>query len=128
MPETFWSTWTPRMLSVFRIMMALLFLQHGTSKFFGFPVAAPEHMALFPDQIAGAIELVGSLFLLVGLFSRLAAFIMSGEMAVAYFMVFAPKGFFPFATRGELAVLFCLSFLYLVFAGPGPWSLDARRS
>ena len=95
--------WTPRMLSVFRIVVALLYLQHPLAKFFAFPhVAAFDNLQPFSlIWVAGVIELVGSLLLLVGLFTRPAAFILSGEMAVAYFMVHAPRGFFPLVTGGE---------------------------
>ena len=121
--------WTPRMLSVLRIMAALLFLQYGLSKYFGWPANPPANFTMFSlIGLAGAIELVGSLLLLVGLWSREAAFIMSGEIAVAYFMRRAPNGFFPQVNLGGLEVLFCFVFLYLFFAGPGPWSVDAARS
>lgn len=121
------ATWSPRLLSVLRIVAALLFLQHGLAKLLHFP-----HVAMF-DQLqlfsllgfAGVIELVGSVLLLIGLFTRPAAFIMSGEMAVAYFMAHGPRGFFPILNQGELALLFCFVFLYLAAAGGGPWSLDA---
>ncbi len=120
--------WTPRMLSVLRIMAALLFLQYGLSKYFGFPAHPPVNFTMFSLLgLAGAIELVGSLLLLIGLFSREAAFIMSGEIAVAYFMRRAPNGFFPQVNGGGLEVLFCFVFLFLFFAGPGPWSVDAAR-
>jgi len=120
--------WTPRMLSVLRIIAALLFLQYGLSKYFGFPARPPANFAMFSlIGLAGAIELVGSVLLLIGLFSREAAFIMSGEIAVAYFMRRAQNGFFPQVNGGGLEVLFCFVFLYLFFAGPGPWSVDAAR-
>jgi putative oxidoreductase len=126
--EAHLNAWTPRMLSVLRIMAALLFLQYGLSKYFGFPAKPPVNFARFSlIGLAGAIELVGSLLLLAGVFSREAAFIMSGEIAVAYFMRRAPNGFFPQVNGGGLEVLFCFVFLYLFFAGPGPWSVDAAR-
>jgi putative oxidoreductase len=105
-----------------RIVVALLFLQHGLSKFFGFPEAGPPLAGLI--ILAAIIETVGSLLLLVGLFTRVAAFVMSGEMAFAYFMVHLPKSFYPAVNGGSLAVLYCFVFLYLVFAGGGPWSID----
>jgi putative oxidoreductase len=120
--------WTPRMLSVLRIVAALLFLQYGLSKYFGFPAHPPPNFSMGSlIGLAGAIELLGSLLLLAGLWSRGAAFIMSGEIAVAYFMRRAPNGFFPQVNGGGLEVLFCFVFLFLFFAGPGPWSVDAAR-
>ena len=123
------TAWSPRMLSVLRIIVALLYLQHGLAKHFAFP-----HVAMFDNLqpfslvwFAGVIEIVGSLLLLLGLFTRAAAFVMSGEMAVAYFMVNAPRGFFPILNQGELAVLFCFVFLYLSVAGGGAWSVDEQR-
>lgn len=125
--EAFWAEWTPRVLGVVRIVVALLFLQHGLSKFFGFPGAAPATLLLFPHIIGGAIEVAGSLLLLVGLFTRVAALIMSGEMAVAYWMAHAPRSPYPISNGGESAIMFCFIFLYIGFAGVGAWSLDARR-
>jgi putative oxidoreductase len=119
--------WTPRMLSVLRIMTALLFIAHGTSKYFGFPASLGNIPMFSLYGVAGLIELVFGTLLLLGLFSRIAAFILSGEMAVAYFIGHAPQSFFPLLNGGEPAVLFCFIFLYLAFAGPGPWSLDAMR-
>jgi len=120
--------WTPRMLSVLRIMAALLFLQYGLSKYFGWPANPPANFRMVSlIGLAGAIELLGGLLLLAGLWSREAAFIMSGEIAVAYFMRRAPNGFFPQVNGGGLEVLFCFVFLFLFFAGPGPWSVDAVR-
>jgi putative oxidoreductase len=115
------------MLSVLRIVTALLFIEHGTMKLLGFPPSEfhPELLSLF--GIAGVIEITGGLLVLLGLFTRPAAFILSGEMAVAYFTAHLPGGFFPILNHGESAVLFCFVFLYLVFAGPGAWSLDERR-
>ena len=119
--------WAPRTLSVLRIVTALLFLSHGTSKLLNLPVmrASPEPWSL--SWIAGVLELVGGALLTLGLFSRATAFILSGEMAVAYFLAHAPQAFLPIENRGELAVLYCFVFLYLWVAGPGPWSLDAVR-
>ncbi len=117
--------WTPYVLSLLRIMAALLLLQHGTQKMLGFPPSGrpgPEFLSLL--WFAGVIELVGGLLLLLGLFSRATAFILSGFTAAAYFMAHAPQDFFPILNRGELAALYCWVFFYLVFAGPGPLSLD----
>lgn len=118
---------SPQILSILRIMTALLLLQHGLSKFLGFPVAMnpPPMFSLY--WFAGVIEIVGGVLLLIGLFSRWTAFILSGELAFAYFLGHAPKGFYPLANGGEAAVLFCFAFLYLAAAGPGPWSVDAAR-
>ena len=117
----------PYLLSLLRIMSALLLLQHGTQKLLDFPAraagrAAPEFLSLI--WWAGAIELVGGVLLAVGLFSRPVAFILSGELAFAYFIGHAGRGFFPILNAGELAALYCFVFLYLAAAGPGPWSLD----
>ena len=112
----------PYLLSILRIAAALLFLQHGLSKFFGFPAAGPPLAGLV--IVAASIETFGGLVLAIGLFTRWAALIMSGEMAFAYFIGHAPHSFFPLVNHGESAVLFCFVFLYFVFAGPGPWSLD----
>lgn len=120
---------SPRVLSVVRIMTGLLLLQHGLMKFIGFPVAPqsypPPMFSLF--WIGGVIEIVGGVLIVLGLFTRSAAFILSGQLAVAYFMFHAPKSFYPLANGGEAAVLFCVVFFYLIFAGPGAWSIDAQR-
>lgn len=118
---------SPIILSVLRVVVALLFIEHGTMKLFGFPAsghAGPPFMSLF--GLAGVIEVVGGLFVLFGLYTRVAAFIMSGEMAFAYFMVHIHHGIFPALNGGDAAVMFCFVFLYLVFAGGGAISLDAR--
>lgn len=119
--------WSPQVRSVLRIVAALLFMQHGSAKLLHFPAQAgfgPLHlMSLIGIQ--GLIELVGGGLLAIGLFSRTVAFILSGDMAVAYFMAHFPQGWLPIVNEGDLAVLFCFSFLYLWAAGPGPWSLDA---
>jgi putative oxidoreductase len=116
----------PYVLSLLRIMAALLFLQHGLSKFFGFPSGNAPHFVLFDmEWFSAAIELVGGILVTLGLFTRVAALIMSGEMAVGYFLIHAPHSFYPYLNHGELAIMYCFVFLYLVFAGPGPWSLDA---
>ena len=123
------TAWSPRLLSVVRIMSGLLLLQHGTGKLLKFPagvVPANFSIATMPGY-AGIIEFVCGILLVIGLFSRPAAFVASGMTAVAYFTVHAPQGFFPILNRGELAVLYCFVFLYLAAAGPGPWSIDAAR-
>jgi putative oxidoreductase len=120
--------WSPEMLGLLRIFVALLYLQSGLSKYIGFPAPPPANFTAFSLMgLAGVIETVGSLLLLVGLFTREAAFIMSGEMAVAYFKVRAPLGFYPLLNNGRLDALFCFVFLYFVFAGPGAWSIDGIR-
>jgi putative oxidoreductase len=117
--------WAPRVLSVVRIIVALLFLEHGTQKLLDFP-PGPNHPAMFTlSWVQGVIELVGGLLLALGLFTRPVAFILSGDMAVAYFMAHAPRGFFPMLNGGDAAILYCFIFLYIAAAGPGPWSLDA---
>ena len=112
----------PYVLSILRIVTALLFLEHGLSKVFGFPVAGPPLTGLL--IVAAFLETVGALFVLVGAYTRIVAFILSGEMAVAYFMAHEPRSFFPLANGGDAAILFCFVFLYLVFAGGGPLSVD----
>ncbi|WP_029351350.1 DoxX family protein [Bosea sp. 117] len=122
------ASWTPRILSVLRIAAAALVLQHGTTKVLGFPVTQMTGVSLTAlPGIAGLIELIGGALLLIGLFSRPAAFILSGMTAVAYFLVHAPQNFFPIINGGELAALYSFVFLFLFFAGPGPWSVDAAR-
>ena len=123
------SAFSPVMLSILRIMTGLLFLEHGTQKFLSFPAG---EMAGFgwtfagPPAYAGIIELVAGALIAVGLFTRTAAFVAAGTMAVAYFMVHAPQNFFPINNMGEAAILYCFVFLYLFFAGPGPISVDAK--
>ena len=118
--------WVPRILSIFRIMYGLLFLEHGTSKILHFPQATNSHaLEIFSlGGISGLLELVGGLLLAIGLFTRPVAFIAAGEMAVAYFMVHAPQGFFPLLNLGELAILYCFAFLLMAAAGGGSWSVD----
>ena len=123
--------YSPYLLSILRIVTALLFVEHGLSRLFGFPSPLPTPALFSMLWFAGAIELAGGALLLAGLFTRTAAFIMSGEMAAAYFLSHAPRGFFPILNNGDGAILYCFIFLYIVFAGAGPWSLDAvwrRRS
>jgi len=121
------SRWQPQLHAILRIVVGLLFLEHALSKFFAFPVPFPVH-PLPPLLIAaGVIELLGGILVTLGLFTRIAAFIASGEMAVAYFMSHFPKSFWPIANMGEAAILFCFIFLYIAAAGPGAWSIDAAR-
>jgi putative oxidoreductase len=122
------TTWAPRMLSVLRIMTGLLFLAHGSQKLLNFPPRtnpAPELLSLF--GIGGLLELVGGALIVLGLFTRPVAFLLAGEMAVAYFMFHAPRNFFPTLNGGDASILFCFVFLYLFTAGGGIWSLDAQR-
>ncbi len=121
------SALSPYFLALLRIVAALLFLSHGTMKLLGFPPSnfQPPLLSLF--GLAGVVEITGSTLLVLGLFTRPAAFILSGEMAVAYFTAHLPHGFFPILNHGESAVLFCFIFLYLVFAGPGAFSIDGIR-
>ena len=124
--NSFYASWTPRLLSVLRIVAAFLFIAHGAQKLFGFlaPPGAPSPPLLSVMGIGGVLEFLGGLLLLVGLFTRPVAFILSGMMAVAYFMAHAPGGFWPLQNKGELAVLYCFVFLFLSVAGGGEWSLD----
>ncbi|HEY3637867.1 MAG TPA: DoxX family protein [Rhizomicrobium sp.] len=118
--------WSPRMLAVLRIVVALLFMEHGLMKIFGFPAPMGAGGSLPPlIQVAGWLETIGPPLLVLGLFTRPVAFLLSGEMAVAYFMAHAPQSFWPVLNHGEAAVLYCFVFLFLVFAGPGAFSLDA---
>jgi putative oxidoreductase len=120
------TVWSPRVLSVLRIVAALLFLEHGLMKVLHFPAAQPGVPTPLPPLLLAAawIEIVGGALIALGLFTRPAAFICSGEMAVGYFMVHFPTSFWPGINRGDGAILFCFVFLYLAFAGGGAWSLD----
>jgi len=119
--------YSPYVLSALRIIAALLLLQHGLSKFFGFPMASKPPQMFSLIWFAGALEIVGGVLLLVGLFTRSVAFVLSGLLAFAYFIGHYPRGFYPIANGGEAAVLFCFVFFYLIFAGGGPWSVDSMR-
>jgi putative oxidoreductase len=126
-----WRSWAPCLLSVLRVIAAFLFTQAGTAKLFAFPAAILPEGGTAPVWsligLAGILEAFGGLFLLVGLFTRPVAFLLSGQMAVAYFMGHAPQGFWPVLNQGMPAILFCFIYLYLSAAGPGPWSIDAMR-
>jgi len=125
MSETL-SRYAPQARAVFRIAVALLFIQHGTQKLLGFPAAA-QPMPLNGLFITGGLlEIFGGIAIAIGLFTRPVAFVLSGMMAVAYFMFHSPANFYPALNGGDAAVLFCFAFLYLVFAGPGAWSVDGR--
>ena len=119
--------YAPYALSVLRIIAGFLFLQHGTQKLFAFPMppsgGKPPLASLY--GVAGLFEFAGGTLIMIGLLTRPVAFLLSGQMAVAYFTVHAPQGFWPAKNQGEAAVLFCFLFLYFAFSGPGPWSLDA---
>jgi putative oxidoreductase len=124
------AAWAPRVLSLLRIMTALLLLQFGMAKMLGFPVF--EYLnnvpRFSPPWFAGVLELFGGALLLIGLFTRPVAFVLSGLMAFAYFIGHAPKGFIPLTNGGNMAILFCFVLFYLAFAGGGAWSIDALRS
>ena len=126
-----WRAWSPLLLSVLRIVTAFLFMQVGTAKLFAFPGAIMPGGGTAPvaslPGVAGVLEAFGGLFLLLGLFTRPVAFLLSGEMAVAYFIGHAPQGFWPVLNGGAPAALYSFLFLYLSAAGAGPWSVDALR-
>ena len=121
-----WRAWSPAVLSLLRIVSGLIFLEHGTAKFLGYP-----HLQQLPRMgsmgwYGGILELVGGVLLVLGLFSRPVAFLLSGEMAIAYWYSHFPRSPFPAVNGGDAAILFCFVFLYIAFAGPGPWSVDRR--
>lgn len=119
--------WRPYMLSVLRIMSGLIFLAHGTGKLLSFPTMERAPEAFGRSWFAGVIELVAGALITVGFLTRPAAFLASGTMAFAYFLAHAPRSFYPLLNGGDAAILYCFVFLYFVFAGPGPWSVDATR-
>src|SRR6516162_8604694 len=122
------TTWSPRVLSIFRIILGLLFLEHGTSKYLSLPVSPTTGVSLLSlSGINGIIELVGGVLIVLGLFTRPVAFILAG-VAIAYFIAHAPRGFFPLLNGGELAIIYCFVFLYLAVVGGGVWSLDHLRT
>jgi putative oxidoreductase len=127
--EAFGTAWAPRLLSVLRIMTGLLLLEHGLGKIFKFPVVPAFAKVEVPSMVgvSGILELIGGVLLVIGLFSRSVAFILSGMCAVGYFMFHAPRGFYPILNNGDAIILFAFLLLYIAAAGPGPWSIDAAR-
>jgi len=125
--KKFLISWAPYMLSVLRVVAGFVFLQHGMQKLFGYPSAPPGGKPPLASLygVAGLLEFFGGLLILLGLFTRPVAFLLSGEMAFAYFTAHAPQGFWPVKNQGEAAVLYCFIFLYFVCAGGGRWSMDA---
>ncbi|MBY5665403.1 DoxX family protein [Rhizobium leguminosarum] len=122
------SAYQPYGLAALRIITALLFIEHGTMKLFAFPVAQMEGSLPPLMLFAALLELTGGILILVGLLTRPVAFLLAGEMAVAYFMAHAPSSFFPAVNQGDAAILFCFVFFYLVFAGPGAFAVDNRKT
>ncbi len=126
-----WRSWAPQLLSILRVVAAFLFLQFGSAKWFAFPAAIMPGGGTAPmgslAWFAAVLEVVGGALLFLGLFTRPVAFILAGEMAIAYFHGHAPNGFWPVLNQGTPAVMFCFLYLYISAAGPGPWSLDAKR-
>ena len=129
MQFTWLSRWQPQLLALLRIVAALLFMEHGLAKLLHFPVPQPGVPDPLPTILVAAavIEIVGGILVTLGLFTRVAAFLMSGEIAIGYFMAHAPKSFWPIVNQGEAAILYCFIFLYIAAAGPGAWSLDGVR-
>jgi putative oxidoreductase len=122
------AAYEPQFRSLLRIVTGLLFLQHGTQKLLSFPDASKPMVDIASLMgLAGIIEFVGGILFIIGLFTRPVAFIAAGFTAVAYWMAHAPQGIYPILNAGELAILYCFVFLYFVAAGPGPWSVDAKR-
>ena len=125
LPDTFVEAWGPGALGLLRVVTGFMFMAHGMQKILGFPVGrATQTVLLSLSGVAGLMELIGGALILLGLFTRPVAFLLSGEMAFAYFMAHAPQGFWPLLNRGELAALYSFVFLFLAVAGGGAWSLD----
>lgn len=126
-----WRSWAPYFQSILRVIAAFLFIPHGTAKLFAYPMALLPNGGTIPLAsqlgVAGILETFGGLCLLLGLFTRPVAFLLAGEMAVAYFTSHAPRGFWPLVNQGEIAVFFAFVWIYFSAAGPGPWSIDALR-
>ena len=126
--DTIFAQWTPRMVSILRIMTGVLFLEHGTAKLLAFPPPTNPSPALASLLgVQGLIEIVGGILIVIGLLTRPVAFILAGDMAVAYFMAHAPRAMYPVLNGGDTAILYCFIFLFLCFAGGGPWSIDETR-
>jgi putative oxidoreductase len=124
--ESFLRPWSPQLLSILRIVAGILLLEHGTSKYLNFPVGPMNNMSISSmSGVAGVLEFIGGALLILGLFTRPVAFILSGMTAVAYFYAHFPRGFFPLLNGGELAAFYCFTLLYIASAGGGPWSADA---
>jgi len=127
-----WISWAPKLRSVLRMAAAFMFILAGTMKLFAFPIGMPPDNGTAQPMtqvwIGGVLEAFGGLLMLIGLFTRPVAFLLAGEMAVAYFQFHAPQSFYPIINHGEAAVLYCFIWLYISAAGPGPWSVDAMRS
>jgi putative oxidoreductase len=121
------SRWSPQILSVVRIVVGLLFLEHGTQKLFGFPFGGSHPAIVSLSGLQAIIELIGGVLIVLGLLTRPVAFLICGNMAVAYFMVHFPRGFYPVNNGGDSSILYCFIFLYMVFAGPGSLSVDSLR-
>jgi len=126
-----WRSWAPQFRSILRIVSGLLFIPLGSMKLFAWPMGMPPNNStahlLSQIGIGGILEFVGGILLVIGLCTRPVSFVLSGEMAVAYFQFHAPTGFWPMMNQGQPAILFCFIFLYLSAAGAGPWSVDALR-
>jgi putative oxidoreductase len=116
---------SPQLLSLMRIAVGITFVEHGTQKLLGFPVPAPGALGTFLLLFTGILETVGGTLMTLGLLTRIAAFLLSGELAVGYWWMHAPRSMFPMANGGEAMVLYCFVFLYIAAVGAGPWSLDA---
>ncbi len=124
----FLAPWSQQILSICRIIVGLLFLEHGTSKYFSLPISPTTGVSpMTLSGVNGFIELIGGVLIVLGLFTRPVAFILSGDMAFAYFMAHSPRGFFPLLNGGELAIVYCFVFLYFAAAGGGVWSIDHLR-